>query len=600
MRVWALASCGGLLALSACSSDQSAPTSTQADSPAGTDASQVDALSQREVALSPSVAEPETNNGIVLPGVDVPQRRPAGSGRGSVAAPPQAQSSELLRTRLDRIRAQRAQLVAKTGATAISGTLPQPQVAGATKPTTTEVVVHPSLPKPNSPLPGLTAATPNAVGAPTVPVDLPAPTVPQPGAASNTSPNVSNHAVPLARIDSPGGNAEDLRSPTLQAASPPRSASADVADPRRHLHHSRSSNISLEPDQAVAVAIHGRGHSGSLEPVVSEADPALASAEADHRGEIAAVRQDQAPTQRPQSSISARVQPAPTQGTLRPQFSDGASVGHSLDAETDSPKEGPAAGAEAVNQADVPDSDSNPDTWVRSQNPTHGHGAEGHVSHAPLSLPLHTTEAGRIATPVTDDVDATAAEPHDRSGAIDRAGDPLEPTDKTAPTVSPDAVRRHQVGAAASFHSPEIQLTPSTPQPGVQPTDAGGSVSHRQGAEVSELAPLLPGEISPDLSVSAGDAALGGQAPQPQAKDLCGLGGASAIGGAKPPPLVTAGALLPTESQNQAAAIPEDHQRGTLSRSKTCSGATKPLAQMIPDAATAGTPIPGMVESPTR
>lgn len=109
MRVWALASCSGLLALAACSAEQSSPPDLGTAPPDGDDAAEVNAQSGLRVTSSSPMARPELRSR--QGGLDrarfsprSPQASPVARRSGTTGQTlPQA---EQLRERLQRLRAQ--------------------------------------------------------------------------------------------------------------------------------------------------------------------------------------------------------------------------------------------------------------------------------------------------------------------------------------------------------------------------------------------------------------------------------------------------------------------------------------------------------------
>lgn len=107
MRVWALASCSGLLALAACSAEQTNSPNPDVAPPDGDDAAQINAKPGLTVATTSPMARPETPRQQLLPG---------GARVGSSRAKPSATTvqsagrslpqAEDLRARLQRLRAQ--------------------------------------------------------------------------------------------------------------------------------------------------------------------------------------------------------------------------------------------------------------------------------------------------------------------------------------------------------------------------------------------------------------------------------------------------------------------------------------------------------------
>jgi hypothetical protein len=146
MRVWALASCGGLLALAACSADQANTPNPNSPPPDG------DSLSQGKT--SPPTATPSPQARPEMRPRQAQSARPrlnpavASTGAGRTVAQPQPQADQL-RARLQRLREQQGtRLAANTPVTA------------APLPTTTQVVASP-IPQPGAPTPLQADTTPD-------------------------------------------------------------------------------------------------------------------------------------------------------------------------------------------------------------------------------------------------------------------------------------------------------------------------------------------------------------------------------------------------------------------------------------------------------
>ncbi|NJL47373.1 MAG: hypothetical protein HC929_07645, partial [Leptolyngbyaceae cyanobacterium SM2_5_2] len=155
MRVWALASCGGLLALTACSNERSGPPQVDSPSPLDDDSAQIDAQAERVASLPRPAVRPETLNPRPLfPSATRspnPARFPSATtvaGRQSVSS-----SAEQLRVRVQQIRAQRARVLPASGGPTLSNRSP--------KPVTT---LSPFAVGAQNPLPGGSNSTPTRAG----------------------------------------------------------------------------------------------------------------------------------------------------------------------------------------------------------------------------------------------------------------------------------------------------------------------------------------------------------------------------------------------------------------------------------------------------
>lgn len=226
MRVWALASCGGLLALAACSADQANTANPNSPSPDG------DSLSQGKTspptATPTPQARPEMRPRQALS--PRPQLNPAvvSAGAGRTAPQPQAQpQADQLRARLQRLRDQQGARLASTT-----------PVTAAPIPTTAQIVASP-IPQPEPPTLLPTESSPG-VGRDRGPAILPqlhsAAQSPQ-----TTAPTpLPAPQPPAAKVDiAPSGTATDLQ-PVVAASI----ASNYPIAPLRHQGHSARHSIS--------------------------------------------------------------------------------------------------------------------------------------------------------------------------------------------------------------------------------------------------------------------------------------------------------------------------------------------------------------------
>jgi hypothetical protein len=227
MRVWALASCGSLLALTACSSDQSAVPPAEGEQPQGDSAIQVDPQPKSEVPASAPLAGPETTTArpLLKQNAAAPGRTPFKS-NGRLAATPNRQTSELLRARLDRIRTQRATSLESLPRPS-DRSLSQPQTVGAGAPATAEGTATGTINTALAPPPGQAGAAARWIStSPQTVTALPSPGSPSPAISPRPGTIAPNPAVPpatgrpLAALDTPRTAAPDLISPSVANTGP--------------------------------------------------------------------------------------------------------------------------------------------------------------------------------------------------------------------------------------------------------------------------------------------------------------------------------------------------------------------------------------------
>ncbi|PZV00629.1 MAG: hypothetical protein DCF32_17285, partial [Leptolyngbya sp.] len=145
MRVWALASCSGLLALAACSAEQSSSPNPSADPLAGEDAAEINAQPGLIATASSPMARPEVRPGQLIQGGYRLNRavKPTTTTARSNGQPiPQAAA---LRDRLERLRSQQGTRLALSTPVAIA---PQPAA-----------LARPNLSQPNVAVTGNSAVT---------------------------------------------------------------------------------------------------------------------------------------------------------------------------------------------------------------------------------------------------------------------------------------------------------------------------------------------------------------------------------------------------------------------------------------------------------
>lgn len=208
MRVWALASCSGLLALAACSAEQ--PQSTQVDlpSPFEEDASQVDALAS--AVLPRPVGTPQARLGTLRPTTTPLTSAPT-------ADRPPATSPQALRARVQQIRSQ-------------SVTVPSPAM-----PLVHSVAV-PSAPEPAEAInPESATVASLSVAAPQV---TPLPAEPRPVALDPGFAHGGWEAAPFRYgSEAIAGQSGTLAEPTALALGPTQPANLERSYPLRHNRH---------------------------------------------------------------------------------------------------------------------------------------------------------------------------------------------------------------------------------------------------------------------------------------------------------------------------------------------------------------------------
>lgn len=591
MRVWALASCGSLLALTACSSNQSVPPVTEGDQPAGEDGSQVDAQSTRKVNASPSLPAPETGAARPLDRLSGATlgRNPSALTQRTLSELPSRQTSELLRARLDRVRAQRSQTLGPVTQTpGVSGVQAEanPGGAPAAQATVASRRVIPTAQQVVTPLP--------SPGTPILTATLGATPVSPPGNA-----NTPARSPFLEPVEPAGTSALDLTqtSQSAVASRPHRSSNLQ--------HLSGSPGIALDINSPLlteqgGTVSHGNGavpgqhrsagaHSSTANLVAastSATQPAPSQATSTNRVE-AYQRVGQG---HQQSLLSAQAQLTPTQAN-QPRFS-GTPLELDRGASSLHGGNGPEARADSL-----PAARSAPSTGVLSRSaPGTAPSAPiaPQVSSLPPSLPLHEGQqrssqavpslAAASAPIRPDPVSPDIGVPQENSGfpvhsqpsvpplvtlsagsTVDLVARVTEHGGSIAPAVAPHGLR--DLGFAETIRlQPEALLL---------------SLAERQ--ESGQSADVLKRQTTPVCvnQAVAEDANLDTEAGHGA---LTTVSTTAAEGGLYPLPLTE----LPTAPST------------SFNKAKVCPTGTKPLAQIIPEAATAGTPIPGRVESPTR
>ena len=187
MRVWALASCGGLLALTACSAEQSSSPDLGAAPTGGNDAAEVNAHSGLRATASSPMARPELrpqqgapNRARFSPRAGRPAPRAGGANSPNQTLPQASQ----LRERLQRLRAQQGARLSPS-----TSTVPAPQPAVLTSSTPAPVAVNFTevLATPGEAVPAVTNPDSKASFSVPAPVVTALPTPFRPTARSNVA-----------------------------------------------------------------------------------------------------------------------------------------------------------------------------------------------------------------------------------------------------------------------------------------------------------------------------------------------------------------------------------------------------------------------------
>jgi hypothetical protein len=555
MRVWALASYGSILALTACSAQKTAATTPEVDPPmAGNDTLTVDGGATLSLQGSRPVSEPEVPQLVsaphLAPALELtasPPLTPAPQLTRpplSVPHPPPSRSTDL-RTRLNRLRAQHSPVQ----------DIPAPSLENSN-------AAHKPLPTDNSgnAVPPRTPGTIQPVI--TVP-DRPVPADPQPDIATvsvqpleSSAPLALGTSAPLsAPGDVPLGEASQLYPLTRRQL--PQSP-ADF----RPIHHSYSTQRLGSP------------------PNLTPTTPPLAAAEVD----LVATNSSKTHVATSQSGHGpSNVIALADDGVEDDYFHDHPPVGRADGESVDVPRELPAHGE-----------GSSPATGLDAPNALppvvagHAHHRTTEVSvslspagHGTPQLHLPTEQAGpRFSTP-----------PASADEIIPAQVGEAAPTTADPTTAAPLPGNREPALTAVGSReassplplkpnlSPPLRAEAHLPEAGISSSAYPESLPLHHGTTVIN-APASPPELESPIPANPLSAS---PAPEVGLTEGCD-------------PLAIAS---PTDHAPLAQDNPQ-WAATSASNAKLCAGDTNPLAHNIPEAATAGTPIPGRVESPTR
>jgi len=509
MRVWALASCGGVLALAACSSNTASTTTTSTPPLLPDDWDFSSAFSPAPATTAAATVEPQRQ--VSAPTLPSPIPEQARSQPAAPVAPEEpVASAQRLQTRLAELRARRGPVTLPALA------LPAPLLTDIGTPDIGTPDIAPPVP-PAGVGPGerapVNGASPQALAAASTPGVGPAI---GPGVAPATDPAQG----PVSY------RAEEL---VVAATAAPR--------PVPHPGHQR----------------HLASGEGDLAPTLTVLAPRYHGPSAPEPGAEGIPDPATDPIPDPTPGLAARHQGTAAEVVLSP--STQTLSGQTLSGQALSGQAPPALVAQD------------------------GGGDAGLAGDTALAVAI----AGETASPPT--LPLHGEDPSARLRAILAARAAADPAESSVPAApippGPGASGGAPVSAASGQDVP-------VRADGVNPSDAPGEAmgpdaSHadlghphpaRQGASTAH--PAGPS----DIDAPAGDVCLA-EVPK------------------SPIPAISA-ISDPTTLSSPRPAAPAATQGPAFSKAKPCPGGINPLAQITPDAATAGTPIPGSVESPTR
>ena len=594
MRVWALASCGSLLALTACSSDQSTAPTTSGEQPQGDGSIQADALSRREVALSPSLTDPETSSARPsTTASSLSAQPPSASSHGTLGTAPRSSTAESLRARLARIRAQRTEIAklsrgagVPVAPSSINSETPDPVKADQVSAQTNQPVVSPTSSPPPVLLRQQVAISPQSIR-PLVrsTQQAPQPALNQPvRARENLSTPTSTS---LTGVDRSQGTARDLVQPTLAESTNPQPSN---------------------PETALLQGASDRAEEPSAEPSIG-VNLSSSAANSHHRSDISAQVQLTPLEQRQQpqfSSSSGENSPAVVTGLVPTPRLHGATLPSREEflsrLEPLQAPEKPAAIASVANTATVqpsPTTSSLPLHRETSQPPPPLTAVNG--AHAPAVNGAHASSA----------VPRTSPPEHLQELPPPELSDPI--SQGSAPRSQP-AETTNQTAVAEGFAEPARDLVTQLAEYGDSALSTRINIRDLRTTGFSDVLRLSSGQtlLSSNQPSSLGH--LSGSVHQSSSRQdkilsvsRCRVPPHKSDGEAisesekqSDPSIDQSINLQPVDSPFTLASDQSGHQSKVFNKSRGCPASTKPLPQIIPEAATSGTPIPGRVGSSSR
>ncbi len=629
MRVRTLASWGSILALTACGSNHSSPPVAEDTQPLEDEAIQVENQAQLEATITPSVTAPETGtrqSAGINESAPSPQLTRSRSSRASVS---NGQTSKLLRARLERIRTQQAKVPDLSAPSPISSnpTVVQSETPRVNLPGPTTAVTSTSRVQPYVLPPASVHGSSTGLGAPVLST---ASSANPSGRAQGQAHNLADTAE-LSRPDGgalsngepPQGEAQDLTARAPSSPQPP--ATIPAASQGQHL--SRSPDLRLNPGSGLG-ATNPAADTNSVTDQVTEAGPNRhhLSGRPTELSVLTAAGSD--PPGLDRVGGEGNIQPRPSSDPL---VSEPIPTPVSPDPATQNPDISQTSGLSATN-------DLAPWTTPGLNNAipaaTRPQGSRHHQS--PSSAQIQLTPAGQAPQPQFSRPAATPT--HGQVGFAPSANLPetaseqvqkAEETAQVAPltTAPPPSVR------PASTAAP----LPESHRPTLEPPPSSLPLSQEAPVQVERQSSSSPETLSSDPTDNAQDVATTGFSDKfrldPTVFNLFpleqALTAAEMLSFALPPTdqekthktltsdrcvpaiidwvwLIQPGVNNGGKTLDQTSLLFDAGAKGLppqaelFNPANTCPTGTRPLAHMMPAAATAGTPIPGDVESPTR
>lgn len=496
MRVWALASCGGLLALAACSAEQ--PQSTQADlpSPLDEDAAQVNALSSAVLPPSRSVETPQarlerlrpTTTPLAAPAAPTAERRPSAS--------PQA-----LRARVQQLRSQAV-------------TVPSPVM-----PLVNPVAVPPAPEKATAVNSGAPTVTALAVATPQI--------TPLPTAASSVAvdPGFAHggwDGIPVRYgTDAIADPVETLNEPAAVALSPTQPASLGPSSLRHNRHQGYSTRLGRAPQLTPEVSAVARysppavanrlalpsDHRASTWAGVNRLTPSqplfpelVSSSTEEASPEVAAEGSPQVATQAAESNSRS---PVPTNLETAAPLENAAELELQPQADGTDPTHQALDDTAGIPQNVAP---IRPDQRQATIDPTIQDIAELNQSTPEDGSPAIAPEALPQLPPAAESpvIEEAAPDPVLSTQATELSGsNPNQPVWASDPAVAERSPRRPEPTVAEGRATPILR--PAAPSPAAPSPAAPSSENFRPESPRAEAS----GDVSLDVSLAADHAQLG-------------------------------------------------------------------------------------------
>lgn len=622
MRVWTLASWGGILALTACSSNHSSPPAAEAGHPLEDEAIQVKNQAKPKTTISPSVALPEIQTSQSLRGTTRAGSPQLTSSRSSRASVPNRQTSELLRARLERIRTQQARV----------RSLPAPSPVANNKIEAKIESVGISPPDQS-----LTTATPTSAVQPSVLGNRSQPNLnspsatPRPSSSSLTNPpvqpqvqqrdDVSPSALPGSTNISPSsfaisqGEANELHQPSPRdSPQVTATALAPAANPHQHLSHTTYLSLNPRPSLATAnSAIDPAAESPVNRHHLSGQEPELTGSTAERF--LTSRTSDNAFQEETQPDLLSPFQTSnspPTTPADSESIPSNEGISQTI-ARAESDGVTPAA-IVGQNPQNLPFTGFQENSHRQSGLSTQVHITPSPASQQPqFSGPAKT--GPHLQTGIAPGVrlsptsSAPAQEEAQTTGAEAQPSNPVTATTSDATSGPPPQIT--VVDLSPSLTSPEespqslgnqSSLLETSPSGATDLETAGFSGTVRIDLEDLELFPVESSLITDSLGTALGQTEQPGKTV---ALDLCVPDGTHWGWLAQQQDNDNSASQTVDNNTPNPTSLPlgngvkqRHNQPESFNQAKTCPQGTKPLAYIMPEAAAAGTSIPGKVETP--